>query len=64
MVKLVEQMLELHKQLTAAKIPDVKTRLQRQINTTDNQINKLVCELYNLNDEEVKIVEESTTTIS
>jgi len=37
-----------------------KTRIQRQINTTDKQIDKLVYELYGLKEEEIKIVEEST----
>jgi len=56
MVKLVERMLDLHKKLSAAKIPDDKTRIQRQIATTDKQIDNLVYELYNLTDEEIKIV--------
>ena len=60
MVKLVERMLDLHKKLAAAKVPADKTRIQRQINTTDKQIDKLVYELYNLIPEEIKIVEEDT----
>ncbi len=59
MVKFVERMLELHKQLAAAKIPDEKTRIQREITATDNQIDKLVYELYGLTEEEIKIVEEN-----
>jgi type I restriction-modification system DNA methylase subunit len=35
MVKLVEQMLNLHKKLAESKIPDEKTRVQRQIPPTD-----------------------------
>ena len=58
MVKLVEQMLGLHKKLAAAKVPAEKTRIQRQINTTDQQIDKLTYELYNLTEEEIAIVEE------
>jgi len=57
MVKLVERMLDLHKKLAAAKIPDDKTRIQRQIDTTDKQIDKLVYDLYGLTKEEIKIVE-------
>jgi len=57
MVKLVERMLDLNKQLAAAKIPDEKTRIQRQIDATDKQIDQLVYELYNLTDEEIAIVE-------
>jgi hypothetical protein len=60
MVKLVEQMLLLHKQLVAAKTPDEKTRIQRRIDTTDHQIDRLVYELYGLTEEEIKIVEEAT----
>jgi type I restriction-modification system DNA methylase subunit len=58
MVKLVDRMLDLHKKLTAAKVPDEKTNLQRQITTTDNQIDNLVYNLYGLTEEEIRIVEE------
>jgi len=57
MVKLVERMLDLHKQLAAAKIPDEKTRIQRQIDATDKQIDQLVYTLYGLTEEEIAIVE-------
>jgi len=59
MVVLVEQMLTLHKQSAATKTPDDKTRLQRQIDATDQQIDNLVYELYGLTETEIKIVEES-----
>jgi hypothetical protein len=58
MVKLVEQMLSLHKQLAAVKTPDDKTRLQRQTDATDQQIDHLVYELYGLTEEEIRIVED------
>jgi hypothetical protein len=58
MVKLVEQMLSLHKQLSQAKTPDDKIRLQRQIDATDQQIDRLVYELYELTKEEISIVED------
>jgi len=57
MVKLVERMLDLHKWLAAAKVPAEKTRIQRQIDTTDKQIDNLVYDLYGLTEEEIKIVE-------
>ena len=57
MVKLVESMLALHKKLPEAKTPDEKTRIQRQIETTDRQIDALVYELYGLTEEEIRIVE-------
>jgi hypothetical protein len=58
MVALVERMLELHKRLAAEQVPHVKTALQRQIEATDRQIDALVYELYELTEEEIKIVEE------
>ena len=45
---------------SSTKVPHAKTRLQRQIDATDRQIDQLVYELYNLTDEEIKIVEEGT----
>jgi type I restriction-modification system DNA methylase subunit len=57
MVKLVETMLALHKQAAAARLPDEKERLQRQIQSTDRQIDRLVYDLYGLTEEEIRIVE-------
>jgi hypothetical protein len=57
MVTLVEQMLELYKQLATAKLPQKKTVLKRHIEATDRQINELVYELYGLTEKEIKIVE-------
>ena len=57
MVTLVDQMLSLNKQLTSAKTDYEKTALQRQIDATDKQIDKLVYELYGLTEEEIRIVE-------
>ena len=56
-VELVERMLDLHKQLAAAKNPNDKTRLQREIEATDREIDRLVYELYGLTEKEIKIVE-------
>jgi type I restriction-modification system DNA methylase subunit len=58
MVKLVERMLDLHKQLAEAKIPQAQTMLKRQIEATDRQIDRLVYELYGLTEEEIRIIEE------
>ena len=57
MVSLVEQMMEIHKQLAKAKTPQEKKGLERQIHDTDSSIDSLVYELYGLNEEEIKIVE-------
>jgi len=56
-VRLVERMLDLNKQLAESKNPQTKTVLQRQIEATDRQIDKLVYKLYDLTDEEIEIVE-------
>jgi hypothetical protein len=59
MVALVEHMLQLQKELTVLKTPDAEQRIQRQLDATDKQIDKLVYKLYNLTDEEIKIVKDS-----
>lgn len=59
MVQVVDQMLNLNKQLAEAKTDHEKTLIQRQIEATDNQIDKLVYELYDLTPEEIAIVEET-----
>ena len=49
-------MLELHKRPTA-RLPQEKESLQREIESTDVMIDRLVYELYELSEEEVRIVE-------
>ena len=58
MVELVDVMLKLHKDLAKAKTDHDKTLIQRQIDATDRQIDKLVYELYGLTKDEIRIVEE------
>ena len=57
LVALVQQMLDLHQRHAAEHNPQVKTMLQRQIDATDKQIDRLVYGLYGLTEEEVAIVE-------
>ena len=57
MVALVERMLELYRQLAEAKVPQTRTMLKRQIQAVDAQIDRLVYQLYNLTEAEIKIVE-------
>jgi hypothetical protein len=57
MIALVDQMTALNKQLASAKTDHEKIVLQRQIDATDNQIDRLVYELYGLTEEEIRIVE-------
>ena len=57
MIALVERMLALHQKLAAATISTDKQLYQRQIETTDRQIDYLIYELYGLTEEEIGIVE-------
>ncbi|MHB8859961.1 MAG: Eco57I restriction-modification methylase domain-containing protein [Thermoleophilia bacterium] len=57
LVELVERMLDLNKRLQKANTAHEKDSLQRQIDATDRQIDRLVYELYDLTDEEIKTVE-------
>ena len=57
MVELVERMLRLHEKSAEAKIESERIVLQRQIDATDRQIDRLVYELYGLTEEEIEIVE-------
>ena len=54
-------MLELQKQLAGSKTAHGKEVLQRQIEATDRQIDRLVYELYGLSEEEIGIVEETSS---
>jgi len=57
MVNLVERMLGLHKQVAKAKDEQTRKVIQRQIDSTDADIDKLVYELYGLTAKEIAIVE-------
>jgi hypothetical protein len=56
-VILVDSMLALHAQLAAAKSVAQKAIMQRQIDATDAEIDRLVYDLYGLTAEEIAIVE-------
>ena len=53
----VETMLDLHKRLAAIRTGHDKTMLERQIEATDRLIDRLVCELYELSEREIAVVE-------
>ena len=56
-VKLVDAMLRLHKHLAGAKSSAQKGNLQRQIDATDAEIDRLVYDLYGLTAKEIALVE-------
>ena len=53
--------LDLHNRLAGARAEHAKTAIQRQIDATDRQIDRLVYELYGLSEEEIALVEEVTS---
>lgn len=59
MVTLVNTMLDLNKRLRECGVPSDIEMINRQIDSTDNQIDQLVYRLYGLTDEEIRIVEDS-----
>jgi hypothetical protein len=58
--QLVKFMLSLKKQLAMANSESQKEIIQRQVDATDAEIDRLVYELYGLTNEEIAIVEEET----
>jgi type I restriction-modification system DNA methylase subunit len=57
MVTLVEQMLQLHKGMENTKTPDAEQKIVRQIDAIDKQIDNLVYKLFDLTEEEIKIID-------
>jgi hypothetical protein len=57
MVSLVDNMLALNNQLTTVKSGAQKRAIQRQIDATDKEIDRLVYELYGLIEKEIAIIE-------
>ncbi|MDD5087916.1 MAG: N-6 DNA methylase, partial [bacterium] len=57
MVRLVERMLKLHKDAQAERVGTKQEAIEREIRATDEEIDRLVYELYGLTDEEIRIVE-------
>lgn len=60
LLKLVDQVLALHKQAPRRTLPE-QTSFSRQISALTSQIDQLVYELYGLSDEEIQVVEEATS---
>lgn len=58
-VKLVENLLNLNKQLHDTKLETQRQQIQRAIDHSEKKIDELVYELYGLSEEEIKVVEGS-----
>ena len=59
MVSLVDRMLDLNKKLQTARIAHDRELVERQLKITDDQVDRLVYELYGLTEEERKIIEKA-----
>ncbi|MDG6221569.1 MAG: TaqI-like C-terminal specificity domain-containing protein, partial [Candidatus Thermoplasmatota archaeon] len=57
MVGLVDRMLALHREREDVRDGHARELIERQIEATDAQIDRLVYELYDLTNEEIRIVE-------
>ena len=60
LVQMVQLMLDLNKKLTIEKTDQGKVIIDREIEVTDQQIDSLVYELYQLTEEEIAIVENAS----
>ena len=58
--ELTAKMVEQHKNLKAAKIPEERIKFQQQIAVLDQKIASLVYQLYDLSDEDIKIAKNSS----
>ena len=61
MVELVEEMLRLHERMPLADTPFEIDDLRRRIESADRLIDRLVCELYRLDEREIEYVEASAS---
>jgi hypothetical protein len=59
-VGLVNRMLDLHSRISTVKTPNDRDILQRQIDAVDDEINRLVYDLYGLTEAERKTVEQAS----
>ncbi len=55
--KLVDQLLQLNKEIRETKLEANKIQIQTKIDYCENKINEIVYQLYELTEEEIKIVE-------
>lgn len=60
LVQFVDKMLDLTPKMRAATTESEKDTLQNAITATDNEIDRLVYDLYGLTEDEIKLVEESS----
>jgi hypothetical protein len=60
LISQVDSICELNRQLKNTRVPDEKISLERQLNAADDEIDKVVYELYDLTEEQVRLVKSGT----
>ncbi|KPK51731.1 MAG: hypothetical protein AMS22_10440 [Thiotrichales bacterium SG8_50] len=60
LVELVDQMIVLHGHLGSARTPHEKERIQRQIEALNSRIDRHVYDLYELTEDEIRLIEAAT----
>jgi hypothetical protein len=58
-IKHVDLLLSLNEELKEAKLPTRQEQIKQRIAHSEDRINRLVYELYELTEDEIKIIEES-----
>ena len=58
-IKHVDLLLALNEELKEAKLPTWQEQIKQRIAHSEDRINRLVYELYELTEDEIKIIEES-----
>jgi type I restriction-modification system DNA methylase subunit len=58
-IKLVEQLLQFNKDLKTETLADNKEQLENRILFTEDKINQIIYELYELTEDEIKLIEQS-----
>ncbi len=59
MIKLVDNIIKLHKDILTAKSESDKNNLEKQISFIDKKIDDLVYKLYNLSNKEIELIDEN-----
>ena len=57
LVNLADNIIEINKKLNNEKNPDVVTMLRRKVEVIDDSIDRIVYGLYELSDNEIRIIE-------
>ena len=59
LINLSKELQKLYSNFKNTKTPNERKLIQKQIDLTDHKINELIYQLYDLTDDEIKIIEEN-----